>query len=115
MKRLICCAALLMAPVVFAQEDAEGCKDSAVITRMPGSKINSCDHKEFDQFQFPLGTDAEGTAKQKVAEGEFHSWDYATREGLSDLQVFRNIETALKRAGFAIDFENSPGEITAHK
>ena len=39
----------------------------------------------------------------------------STREGVTEIQVFRNIETALKRAGFTIDYELSPAEITAHK
>ena len=34
---------------------------------------------------------------------------------MSEIQVFRNFEAALKRAGFVIDFDNSPAEITAHK
>jgi OOP family OmpA-OmpF porin len=109
------CLALLPAMSWAQEQDAEGCKDSAVITRMPGSTIHSCENKEYDQFKFPLGTDSEGAAKEKAVEGEYHTWDYGTREGVSDLQVFRNVETALKRAGFALDYENNPGEITAHK
>jgi len=34
---------------------------------------------------------------------------------VSEIQVFRNLEGALKRAGYTIDFEQSPGQITAHK
>ncbi len=115
--RVSLCFALLLAvvPLWAQEEDAEGCKDSVFITRMPGSTIHSCDSKEFDQFKFPLGADADGQAKEKAVEGEYHSWDYGTREGVSELQVFRNFENALKKAGFTIDWENSPGEITAHK
>lgn len=112
----LCCLLLSQIPSSWAQEpDAEGCKDSAVITRMAGSKINSCESKEFEQATLPLGVDSEGTAKEKVVEGEYHYWDYGTREGVSEIQVFRNIETALKRAGFTLDYELSPGMITAHK
>jgi outer membrane protein OmpA-like peptidoglycan-associated protein len=119
--RLLLCSFLggalaLSAVTTRAQDqDAEGCKDSAVITRMPGSTIHSCENKEFDQAKMPLGTDKDGNAKEKTVEGEFHSWDYGTREGVSEIQVFRNFETALKKAGFTIDFEESPGTITAHK
>lgn len=38
-------------------KDAEGCKDSPLITRFPGGIINSCDNKEYDQADFPLGGD----------------------------------------------------------
>src|SRR6266550_700492 len=106
----LCFALLSIVMPLWAQEpDAEGCKDSAMITRMPGSKINSCDSKEFDQASLPIEGDT------KVVEGEVHTWDYATREGVTEIQVFRNIEGALKRAGFTIDYELSPAEITAHK
>jgi outer membrane protein OmpA-like peptidoglycan-associated protein len=110
--------ALLLAAGVRAQDerkDAEGCKDSPLITRFPGSIINSCENKEYEQADFPLGTDKDGNAKSKHAEGEFHSWDIATREGTSEIQVFRNFQTAIKSAGFTIDFESSPEQIVAHK
>lgn len=112
------CAFLAAVPSSQAQApepDAEGCKDSAVITRMVGSHISSCDNKEYDQATLPMGTDAAGNSKDKVAEGEVHTWDYVTREGVSEIQVFRNIEGALKKAGFAIDYEVPPTTITAHK
>ena len=113
-------AALLMwAPKASAQDeapkDAEGCKDSPLITRFPGGIINSCDSKEFEQFDFPLGNDKDGNALSKHVEGEYHSWDIATREGTSELQVYRNMETALRTAGFKIDYGQSPNLLTAHK
>jgi len=91
-------------------EDAEGCKDSPLITRLPGSKINSCDHKEFDQADFPSGED-----KTKHLEGEIYSWDMGMREGTSELQIFRNFDTALRKAGYQIVYEASPENITASK
>jgi OmpA-OmpF porin, OOP family len=113
------CAVWLCAPLVHAQDDerkdAEGCKDSPLITRFPGSIINSCENKEFDQFDFPLPADKDGNAAAKHVEGRFQSWDIVTREGTSELQVYRNMETALKNAGFTIDYPQSPTAITAHK
>ncbi len=112
-------ASLMWAPKASAQDeapkDAEGCKDSPLITRFPGSIINSCDNKEFEQFDFPLGNDKDGNAISKHVEGEYHSWDIATREGTSELQVYRNMETALRTAGFKIDYGQSPNFLTAHK
>jgi OOP family OmpA-OmpF porin len=112
-------ASCILALNTFAQDeaptDAEGCKDSPLITRMPGSLIHSCENKEFDQAEMPAGRDAEGNSQQKTLEGELHTWDYGTRAGVSEIQVFRNFETALKQAGFGIVFEQSPGTITAHK
>ncbi len=97
-----------------APEDYEGCKDSQLITRMPGSTIHSCENKEFEQADLPIakGDDQEQT---KHIEGEYHYWDYGTREGVSDIQVFRNLETALKTGGFHIVYENPTTTITANK
>jgi hypothetical protein len=61
------------------RQDAEGCKDSPLITRMPGSTINSCDNKEFEQAEMPVGKDAEGNVVNKTLEGEYHYWDMGTR------------------------------------
>ena len=92
------------------RKDAEGCKDSPLITRFPGSIINSCDNKEYEQADFPLKDGA-----TKHVEGEYHYWDIATRPGTSEIQVFRNFQTAIKNAGFSIDYASSPEQIVAHK
>lgn len=117
MLRLFLCSALVLTALNLSaqDEDATGCKDSTLIPRLPGSAIHSCENKEFDQAKMPMGADKDGNLKEKIVEGEYHYWDYGTREGMSEIQVFRNFETALKNAGFTIDFEESPGTITAHK
>lgn len=116
---LICCALAFTALQLMGQEeprkDAEGCKDSPLITRMPGSIINSCDNKEFEQAEMPVGKDAEGNVVNKTFEGEYHYWDIATRQGMSEIQIFRNFESALKLGGFIIVYEAAPVTITAHK
>jgi outer membrane protein OmpA-like peptidoglycan-associated protein len=97
-----------------AQPDSEGCKDSPLITRMSGSFIASCNNKDYDQFTMPVGKNADGEI-DKTFEGEYHDWTYNTREGTSEIQVFRNVETAVKKGGFTIDFSNPTGALTAHK
>lgn len=110
---------LSLVPLASAQDDApqdaEGCKDSPLIARFPGSHINSCENKEFEQAKIPVGKDADGNVVEKTVEGEYHYWDIGNRDGLSDIQVFRNFEAALKSAGFKIVYEDSPGTITANK
>jgi outer membrane protein OmpA-like peptidoglycan-associated protein len=76
--------------------------------------INACEVKEFDQAEMPVGKNADGPIN-KTFEGEYRSWDYATREGLGELQVYRNIQNALKTAGFTIVYEQAPIVLTAHK
>ena len=84
----------------------KNCKDSPIITRMPGSTIHSCENKEFEQVKMPAGKNAAGEVIEKTL---------GTREGVSEIQVFRNFETALKQAGMKIVYEDSPGTITANK
>ena len=54
MRRLIplalLCVACLAAPAAAQEEnaDAEGCKDSPLLTRFPGCRLTECESKEFD-------------------------------------------------------------------
>ena len=118
MSRLILAISLLMVPL-FAQDeprkDAEGCKDSPYVSRFPGSIINSCNHKEFESYSMPVGKDAEGNEVAKPIEGDFWEFDIATREGTSEIQLFRNFHNALTAAGWKVIFEDSPARITAQK
>jgi hypothetical protein len=75
---LLCGALVFLGASLSAQDDdkpkdAEGCKDSPLITRFPGGIINSCENKEYEQADFPLGGD-----KTKHVEGDYHYWDIAT-------------------------------------
>ena len=121
MKKLSLLALALLLPTsthtLRAQDapaDAEGCKDSALVTRMQGSTLSACDNKEFDQFDVTINN-KENEPKTKHVEGELHSYNYNTREGVSEIQVFRNLENALRTGGFHIVFEDNPGYISASK
>ena len=52
---VVCLAIAVPSCRAFADDDAEGCKDSPLITRMPGSTIHSCEKKEFDQKDIIVG------------------------------------------------------------
>ncbi|HEV2349812.1 MAG TPA: OmpA family protein [Terriglobia bacterium] len=107
---LFCCTLLWLAGAVpLHAQDAKGCKDSPLITRFPGSTIYACKDVDFSQADFPLPA-----SKQKHVEGEYHFLQYTAKPGVPSIQLFRNMETALKAAGFTMDFENSPRIITAH-
>jgi OOP family OmpA-OmpF porin len=92
------------------EQDADGCKDSPLVSRFPGGAIHSCDNKEYEQADFPISD-----SDTKHLEGEYHYWDYGTREGVSEIQVFRNFQTALKNGGFTIDYASSPDKLVGHK
>jgi hypothetical protein len=55
------------------------------------------------------------TTINKGIEGEYYYYDIGTREGVSEIQLYRNFETALKRAGYQILYPGSPNVFTARK
>ena len=46
---------LLAANLYAVQNDDPKCKDHPLFTRMPGSYIYNCDHKQFDGRDFVMG------------------------------------------------------------
>jgi len=92
----LCVGILLFAGYLRAQEvDAEGCKDSPLITRFPGSIVHSCENKQFEQADFPLGNDKDGNALTKHVEGEYHYWDIGTREGTCEIEILCDPQTPI--------------------
>ena len=105
--------ALPMAAV--GQDDAEGCKDSALLTRIAGCGIADCSKSDFDaaELQVSLSKDPRTTH----VEGKIEKIHY-TCSGKSGLQVRRNAEQALRAAGFTLDFTGydvPEHYVTAHK
>lgn len=69
---MVCSAVLFFATTLRAQDpDAEGCKDSPLVTRFPGSHIDSCDNKEFDEAELPVSRNKNGEEVTKTFEGKF--------------------------------------------
>ncbi len=89
-------------------QDADGCKDSPLVTRMPESRIYDCERKEFDQFTVTIAADKDGNTTEKTLGGEYLRIIYEGREGISALQVFRNYQNALRQAGFQAVYSSSP-------
>ncbi len=92
---------LLCAAASAQDKDAKGCADSPLITRIPGSVIASCNHKDDDVFDYRL---ADGTYKH--AEGDLTRIEYRFPASVSFGQVLRNLSTALHTAGYK--FEEDP-------
>jgi OOP family OmpA-OmpF porin len=108
---IICVAILTSAQVCLAQDkDAEGCKDSPLISRFPGSVLVSCKDKADDSFKFTL--DKNGS---KAVEGEFHEVVYQFPKTASKAQVVRNLNTAIRRAGYTMVYDSGDyGDFTGH-
>ena len=103
----------LSAPSAAGQDqDVEGSKDHPLISRYPGSYISHYLTKEFDEFTLPLGPVVEENkfTKSQPLEGKITRIVYVAPQGRSVLEVFRNYQGALKKAGFETLFTCGPQE-----
>ncbi|MGA3082703.1 MAG: OmpA family protein [Terracidiphilus sp.] len=108
---MLLCLALACAPAICAAQtqDANGCKDSPLIARFPGSYITECDDKPDFSYTFSgLGAKQE----DKAVEGEYHYIYYNEPETASWAQVNRNLVTAFKTAGYTFLKNNGQGQFT---
>ncbi|HBH87022.1 MAG TPA: hypothetical protein DDY17_05410 [Syntrophaceae bacterium] len=88
---------LCLAPYPAFAQDAAGCKDHQLFTRMPYFYIQDCEIKEFDGHTFYLSDD-----KEIVVEGKKTYLSHVIKENEkapSDLQILRNFENAVKNVG----------------
>jgi len=85
---------------LWSQEDAEGCRDHPLLTRMNNYYLSGCEEYEYDSAEFYDVEDNE-----YVIEG--HKWvlHYSLKEGFNppgQLKVYRNYINAIKRIGGTI-------------
>lgn len=119
LRTLLVVSFVVIAAPVFAQEpgkDEEGCKPSALMSRMPGCGIYECSKKDFDSFEAVINKAAE----TKTLEGEVESLNFICPANSSQLQLSRNAEAALKKSGYVVVFSgphanNDYPVVTAHK
>ena len=100
---LVCFAPLI------AQEDAEGSKDPALFTRMPGYHIYRYDDVQFDKYEFRISDN-----KTQVVEGHhlFILYDLNNNVQVpSPLQTVRNYTNAIKKVGGQLIYEFEDGGI----
>jgi outer membrane protein OmpA-like peptidoglycan-associated protein len=100
---------LLCSNGILAQDETEETtpateyKDHPLFNSMPNYHIIALEEKEFDAFPFPLENSADQEErKSKSVEGKFFDYYYALDEGkteASPLQIFRNYENAITKAG----------------
>jgi len=98
---------LLMSGAAFAQQDAKGCKDHPLFSRLEGYRIVTCAQKEFDAEDF-----IDPATQQKVTiEGRKFHTEYLTNKPFegkySRLQVSRNYTNAITKIG-GTAYEKNP-------
>jgi OOP family OmpA-OmpF porin len=94
---LIAFSATLLAQ---STEDAPGCKDSKLLTRLPGCFIQACDNKDFDQAAIRTGPHKEENDPVKTLEGAVETLSFECSGKTSPLQVVRNSAAALQKSGY---------------
>jgi len=104
---------LVTTSIAFAQEeDREGSKDHPLISRYPGSSISYYDVKKFDEYVLPLGKfEKEKLTKSQKLEGKVTQITYRAPEDRSILEIYRNYELSLKKAGFETLFAATRREL----
>jgi outer membrane protein OmpA-like peptidoglycan-associated protein len=100
---------LLAALPAWAQEiptrDLAGSHDSPIVSRFAGSVIIGYHTSDYDQLVLPLGQYANGAiSRTETAEGKITSIAYVVPAGKSLVEVWRNYQGALTRAGFQTRF-----------
>jgi OmpA-OmpF porin, OOP family len=94
---------------LYAQEDAEGCKDPALFTRMPNFHIYRCEDIQFDKFEFQVGS-----GKTQSVEGHSLYVNYYLNENAqapSGLQIVRNYTNAIRKLGGQLIYEYEDGGV----
>lgn len=94
--------------MVKAQEDAEGCKDYPLFSRMPNYYLGSCEEVEFGSMKFPVGApdaENENIIKSEVVEGKIMVFNFLLKDDkkpASGLQIMRNFQNASRQNGGVI-------------
>lgn len=90
--------------IVFAQKDADNCKDHPMFTRMANFYIEECKIRDFDQVEF-----LNEKGEEEKVEGKFYWVSYEIKEGAkapSELQILRNFENAIRKIGGVVVVED---------
>jgi len=90
------------------ERDVTGSRDHPVLSRYPGSYITHYSQRKFDEYFLLLGPVRSGSdrdiqsAKTRKLEGKITNITYQCPKDRSTLEVYKNYELALKRAGFKV-------------
>jgi len=96
---LLLALAVASPALAVAEDDAEGCKDHSMLSRMPGFYISDCE-RNHDEVEFTVGED-----KTQKVEGQKTRTSYALKEGSeapSYFQLRKNYENAVKSLGGSV-------------
>lgn len=105
--------AFMLSLTAVSAQDAKGCKDHPMFSRMPGFQIDQCDKKDFDQQEFYVAED-----KAISVEGSYTYISYTRKEGapaVSELQILRNFSAAIKAIGGKTEYQTRSDVYLSHR
>ena len=104
--KLACVAACLLIPAVLVSAEADRVEDHPLISRYEGAEFYESAVTEYDRYVIPLAPLQSNRLTETLAvEGRVTQLQY-TADGRSTLEVIRNYQQALARAGFNVLFEH---------
>lgn len=113
MRTAPCTIIAILSSLVFvgpvAAQDAEGCKDHPLFTRLKGYNIQRCSTKAFDSVEFRQAKGARLDVEGRVTEVLYQLGDGAVEA--SRLQIHRNFEAAVKKIGGTTLFNDDEGNL----
>src|SRR5438477_13197122 len=102
MRALLLTLAALAAVPVLAADDARGCRDLPVLQRLAGCTIRECRSRDYDEAELQSGpVDASGDFPRAFVDGQLSVVTYSCPAGLRLVDIARQSQAALRRAGCA--------------
>jgi outer membrane protein OmpA-like peptidoglycan-associated protein len=91
-------------------EDEPGCKDSALVTRVPGCSIIQCDTKEADGLELQVGALADGGIQKESMDGAAEIIYYLCPTRLTLPMIAKLSEGSLSKAGYKTVYFGKDGD-----
>jgi outer membrane protein OmpA-like peptidoglycan-associated protein len=85
-------------------EDEPGCKDSALLARVPGCSIIQCDTKETDTLEIQVGMSTDGAVQKESMDGATEVIYYLCPSKVSLPHITKFSDTTLAKSGYKIVF-----------
>ena len=91
-------------------EDEPGCKDSALMARIPGCSIIQCDNKEADGLEIQVGALPDGTIQKEAMDGEAETIYYLCPARITLPQIVKLSDGTLSKNGYKTVFYGKDGD-----
>lgn len=92
-------------------EDEPGCKDSALLSRIPGCSIIQCDVKaEAEGIEIQVGATQDGAPQKEAMDGSVETLYYLCPNRVTVGQITKVSESALGKSGYKIVYFGRDGE-----